>query len=142
MFKERRIPESAEIPTASLADIAFLLIIFFILTTTFTREKGIKFVLPEKKQEEVKLKKQKLIVVAINDKGKLFVNDEPTTFDELQSRIEKLLEENPKRITYVKTHEDAPYELMIKAFDIAKQVYIKRELPPKIAVGVIKRRVE
>lgn len=143
LFEGKRfVPEEAEIPTASMADIAFLLIIFFILTTTFAREKGIKFVLPEQKQQEVKLKKDKLIVVAINDQGKVFVNDQPTTFEDLHDQIKKYLEENNKRIVYIKTHEDAAYEKMIKAFDVAKQVYQEMKLPPKVALGVIKRRAE
>ncbi len=143
LFEGKRfVPEEAEIPTSSMADIAFLLIIFFILTTTFAREKGIKFVLPEQKQQEVKLKKDKLIIVAINDQGKVFINDQPTTFEDLHDQIKKYLEENDKRIVYIKTHEDAAYDYMIKAFDIAKQVYQEMKLPPKVALGVIKRRAE
>ena len=84
----------------------------------------------------------KLIIVAINDKGKVFINDQPTSFDALHDEIKKYLQENSKRIVYVKTHEDAAYQYMIKAFDIAKQVYQEMKLPPKVALGVIKRRTE
>jgi len=80
--------------------------------------------------------------VAINDQGKVFINDQPTTFEDLHDQIKKYLEENNKRIVYIKTHEDAAYDYMIKAFDIAKQVYQEMKLPPKVALGVIKRRAE
>ena len=46
MFRNRRKRASDEIPQASLADMAFLLLIFFIATTTFTVEQGLPLLLP------------------------------------------------------------------------------------------------
>ena len=43
---------SDEIPTASMADIAFLLLVFFLTTTVFNEEKGLPIVLPEEKEEQ------------------------------------------------------------------------------------------
>lgn len=55
ILSKRKVPQEAEIPTASMADIAFLLIIFFMTSTVFMREKGLKIALPEKTDQVVKI---------------------------------------------------------------------------------------
>jgi len=122
IFKKVRLDEEAEIPTASMADIAFLLIIFFMTTTNFAREKGLKFVLPEKKDQpqEVKIKSENLLKISINDKGELFLNDEEARWENLEREVKLRLEKNPNLIILIRTHRDAPYEYMIRAFDAVK----------------------
>jgi biopolymer transport protein ExbD len=134
IFKKVRLDEEAEIPTASMADIAFLLIIFFMTTTNFAREKGLKFVLPEKKDQpqEVKIKSENLLKISINDKGELFLNDEEARWDNLEREVKLRLEKNPNLIILIRTHRDAPYEYMIRAFDAVKAAGGK-----KVGLGII-----
>ena len=134
IFKKVRLDEEAEIPTASMADIAFLLIIFFMTTTNFAREKGLKFVLPEKKDQpqEVKIKSENLLKVSINDKGEMFLNDEEARWENLEREVKLRLEKNPNLIILIRTHRDAPYEYMIRAFDAVKAAGGK-----KVSLGII-----
>jgi biopolymer transport protein ExbD len=134
IFKKVRLDEEAEIPTASMADIAFLLIIFFMTTTNFAREKGLKFVLPEKKDQpqEVRIKSENLLKISINDKGELFLNDEEVRWENLEREVKFRLEKNPNLIILIRTHRDAPYEYMIKAFDAVKAAGGKR-----VGLGII-----
>jgi len=134
IFKKVRLDEEAEIPTASMADIAFLLIIFFMTTTNFAREKGLKFVLPEKKDQpqEVKIKSENLLNISINDKGEMFLNDEEARWENLEREVKLRLEKNPNLIILIRTHRDAPYEYMIKAFDAVKAAGGK-----KVGLGII-----
>jgi len=134
IFKKVRLDEEAEIPTASMADIAFLLIIFFMTTTNFAREKGLKFVLPEKKDQpqEVKIKSENLLKISINDKGELFLNDEEARWENLEREVKFRLEKNPNLIILIRTHRDAPYEYMIRAFDAVKAAGGK-----KVGLGII-----
>jgi biopolymer transport protein ExbD len=134
IFKKVRLEEEAEIPTASMADIAFLLIIFFMTTTNFAREKGLKFVLPEKKDQpqEVKIKSENLLKISINDKGELFLNDEEARWENLEREVKLRLEKNPNLIILIRTHRDAPYEYMIRAFDAVKAAGGK-----KVGLGII-----
>ena len=126
--------EEAEIPTASMADIAFLLIIFFMTTTNFARERGLKFVLPEKKDQpqEVKIKSENLLKISINDKGELFLNDEEARWENLEREVKLRLEKNPNLIIIIRTHADAPYDYMIRAFDAVKAAGGK-----KVSLGII-----
>jgi biopolymer transport protein ExbD len=134
IFKKVRLDEEAEIPTASMADIAFLLIIFFMTTTNFAREKGLKFVLPEKKDQpqEIKIKTENLLKISINDKGELFLNDEEARWENLEREVKLRLEKNPNLIILIRTHRDAPYDYMIRAFDAVKAAGGK-----KVGLGII-----
>jgi biopolymer transport protein ExbD len=134
IFKKVRLDEEAEIPTASMADIAFLLIIFFMTTTNFARERGLKFVLPEKKDQpqEVRIKSENLLKISINDKGELFLNDEEARWENLEREVKLRLEKNPNLIILIRTHRDAPYEYMIRAFDAVKAAGGK-----KVGLGII-----
>ena len=134
IFKKVRLDEEAEIPTASMADIAFLLIIFFMTTTNFAREKGLKFVLPEKKDQpqEFKIKSENLLKISINDKGEMFLNDDEARWENLEREVKLRLEKNPNLIIIIRTHRDAPYDYMIRAFDAVKAAGGK-----KVSLGII-----
>lgn len=117
-FRKRKI-EEPEIPTASMADIAFLLIIFFMLTTIFSRAKGLKMVLPEKSTEIVKIKTENTMRISINPEGKIFVDDAitETPISELRNIVKERIKENPKLIVLIKTNVSAPYHKMIEVYD-------------------------
>ncbi len=126
VLPKRKPPEEAEIPTSSMADIAFLLIIFFMVTTVFARDKGLKMLLPEKQSETVKIKSQKIIDISINDAGQIFFNDTPIQSQaELKQKIEEEIKKDPKKIVLIKTNVEAPYNRMIEVLDIVKQLKVK-----------------
>ena len=135
---KRRKPseEEVEIPTASMADIAFLLIIFFLTTTIFAREKGLKLVLPEK-GTQVKVKTENILKIQINDRGEIFVKDQKIQVNQIQEIVKQAIAENPKVIILIKTHVNAPYERMIQVFDEVKQV----PEATRVALGTIKPEV-
>ncbi len=70
---------SAEVNTGSMADIAFLLLIFFLVTTTIASDKGIPVMLPPKVEQEtdVKVKERNVFNVLINSNDMLLVEEEP-----------------------------------------------------------------
>ncbi|MEO0240921.1 MAG: biopolymer transporter ExbD [candidate division WOR-3 bacterium] len=117
-FRKRKI-EEPEIPTASMADIAFLLIIFFMLTTIFSRAKGLKMVLPEKSTEIVKIKSENMMRISINPEGKIFIDDAiiETPIYEIKNIVRERIKENPKLIVLIKTNISAPYNRMIEVYD-------------------------
>lgn len=126
VLPKRKPPEEAEIPTASMADIAFLLIIFFMVSTVFARDKGLKMLLPEKQSETVKIKSKRIIDISINDVGQIYFNDTPVKNpEELKQKIKSELEKDPKKIVLIKTNVDAPYERMIQVLDVVKQLKVK-----------------
>jgi len=117
------------IPTASMGDIAFLIIIFFMTTTVFTREKGIKMLLPEKSQQETKVKPENVVSILINPEGALRLKASgydgldisPQNYSEVRRIIEeKLLERDTLLVVSLKTSKDARYQAMISVLDQIK----------------------
>ena len=108
--------KGAEIPTASMADIAFLLLIFFMVTTVFANEVGLQILLPEK-GDEVKVKSENIQRIYVEEKGEIRINGESVSQDQLVDEVKKILAENPKAIFSIKTHPDAQYQYTVNALD-------------------------
>lgn len=119
----------AEIPTSSMSDIAFLLIIFFMATTKFDVKEGIKLVLPaaapegSQQAETIQLGDDKMTRFQINADGSITVNKlEPRKIDnaELDSIIQQKLRVNDQMIFKVITDREAQYNEMIRVVDRLK----------------------
>ena len=119
----------AEIPTASMSDIAFLLIVFFMATTKFDVKEGIKIVLPaaapegSQQAETIQLGEDKMTRLQIEADGTIAVNKEaPREIEnhELGNIIMKKLQENNDMIFKVITDRDAEYSQMIRVVDRLK----------------------
>ena len=90
---------STEINAGTMADIAFLLLIFFLVTTTIAEDKGILVKLPPWSEDEVdplKLKTRNVFSVLVNAQNQLLVRGEPTDIDDLKNRAKEFIM-NPKR---------------------------------------------
>ena len=126
--KKRRIKPT--IPTASMGDVAFLILIFFLTSTIFTRDKGLKMLLPERTQEEekVKVKPENIVTVAINPAGEARIKAVgydlilgPQEFNEIKRVVEeKLLERDTLLVISLRTSKDAAYKSMVEALDQIK----------------------
>ncbi|MEE8587226.1 MAG: biopolymer transporter ExbD, partial [Acidobacteriota bacterium] len=73
MSLRKRLRPRAEIPTSSMADIAFLLIIFFMLTAVFTANQGLRFGLPDDDPNDRDVKPQEAIHIKIQGEGQFRV---------------------------------------------------------------------
>lgn len=118
--KKQRV--SDEVPTSSTADIAFLLLIFFLVTTTFPKDKGLAIVLPEP-GEEAQVSQRNILHLIIQPNG--FVEVRRGESQQVQtmsaSDVEGLWRQevaaNENLIAAVKTHPDAAYSLMVDVLD-------------------------
>jgi biopolymer transport protein ExbD len=119
MIRKRsgRVTATQEIPTASLADISFLLLIFFLSTTMFAVEHGIPLVLPGAGSATVKVKRSAVVVVRANPDGTIEIEKEPVPLGRLRAIIEAKLAENADLIVVLETHPDSEYGLMVDILD-------------------------
>ena len=108
-----------EIPTCSMADIAFLLIVFFLVTTTLHRDKGIGMVLPPA-GAATKVPKKNICNVWINAQGEIALQMEPIAFSELRGEVERRLAENEKLIVSLKGDRETDYRVFIDVLDEVK----------------------
>ncbi len=113
----------AEIPTASMADIAFLLIIFFLTTTVFSEDKGLQLVLPEATAEQVKVSRRNILHIFLYPDGNVTIrkgrdpHEQQIDVNDLQGIMRTEIERNPNVIAAVKVDEMARYEDMIDILD-------------------------
>lgn len=88
---ERRNRPRAEISMAPLIDCIFLLLIFFLLTSTFAQRELFEIELPAAQSSEVN--QEKMIEVTCKETGELFINDNPVNRENLIPKLRRLLAE-------------------------------------------------
>ncbi len=115
----------ADIPTASMADVSFLLLLFFLVTTTIDVDTGIGLVLPPPVDETdiVKVKTENLIKVLVNAAGDVLLDDEVTSVGQIHELVSNKLRANPKLIVSIKVDRETPYRIYIGTLDEIKQAY-------------------
>jgi biopolymer transport protein ExbD len=113
---------SDEIPSASMADIAFLLLIFFLVTTVFPKDRGLQIVLPEA-QEEIEVSQRNILHLDVMPDGfvRMRRGDSQNVSTIPPREIEQLwrieVAQNENLIAAVKTHPDAQHRYMIQVLD-------------------------
>src|SRR5690606_41667352 len=86
---------SPEINAGSMADIAFLLLIFFLVTITMETDRGISRKLPpmDDQQEPPNIRQKNIFIVLVNNNNELFVEDEPMQLSELREAAIEFLDD-------------------------------------------------
>ncbi|BFN38111.1 ExbD/TolR family protein [Fidelibacter multiformis] len=119
MLVKKRKRKEAEIPSASMSDIAFLLLVFFLLVSTIDPDKGIGFVLPGK-GGEFKVNPKNITNVLVNAAGQVLMNDKEVQSREISREAQRLLSQNPLMIFSVQTAENTKYQDYIEVIDQLK----------------------
>jgi biopolymer transport protein ExbD len=126
MANKKRRFKGGEIPTSSMADIAFLLLIFFLVTTTIDTDKGLGIVLPPAGDVEIEIRKENILNCLINSQGKVLLDEEPTPIETISRIVSRKLRENDKLIVSVKAHPKTAYTDYIRVIDQLKMADAKR----------------
>jgi len=117
--------KGGDIPTSSMADIAFLLLIFFLVTTTIDMDKGLGMVLPAE-GEEIEISKKNILNCLINSTGNVLLGGEGLEIRDLSKLIRQKLVENDKLIISVKAHKSTSYKDYIAVIDQLKRANATR----------------
>ncbi|MGQ9558896.1 MAG: ExbD/TolR family protein [Candidatus Oleimicrobiaceae bacterium] len=125
MLVERKKERKADIPQASLSDIVFLLLTFFLLTTTIDVDKGIGLALPPK-GETKEVRKENIANLLINASGQVMLDRQPIEVKMIREAIKQRLAERPQLIVSVKTDRRTPYDVYIAVLDQLKQAKAPR----------------
>jgi biopolymer transport protein ExbD len=116
----RRSRVSEEIPNSSLSDIAFLLLIFFMVSTVFAIEEGLLLQLPSKEGVVKKIALKNIMRITAYPDGSVTIDEEAVSIPSIRQRVEQAIFDNPKIVIVVETHRDAPYGLMVDVLDELK----------------------
>jgi len=120
MFRPKRRKIQAGVPSASLADIAFVLLFFFLSTTKFDQKYGLGIVLPGPTAEDtqrVRLRDENLTRINVNREGLVQINGESVTLPELETRVRALVRENSQMVFMLRTDRQSRYVHMVDVLD-------------------------
>lgn len=134
MLKKKKIPE-ATIPTSSMADIAFLLLLFFLVATVIDVDTGLGLTLPEYVPPEemvtVKVDPDRMASVLINENGDVLIDGEFVSILQIKNKIKPRIEKkiglpaNKKMIVSLKTDRKTVYRQYIAALDQIKLAFFE-----------------
>lgn len=103
---------------SSLTDIVMLLLIFFLLTSQFVVQTGVKVKLPGSKNNEQVTTSQ--FIVTLTQTGGIFLGDEASTIEELGAKLGILKTNSKEENLIIRADKTVPIELVIKVIDAAR----------------------
>ena len=130
MLKQRKL-SSTSIPTSSMADIAFLLLIFFLVATVIDVDSGIGLTLPDISVINDPVSKERLIAVLINENNEVMFNGELISLNGIKQQLKVRIESKidlplkKKLIVSLKTDRKTIYDTYIKVLDEIKMAYFE-----------------
>lgn len=145
LLDKKRERDEAEINTASLADIAFLLLIFFLVATTINVDTGIGMTLPPKleDQEPPPVKERNMLKILVNAQGDVLLEDEPSAVDRIRDEVKthvlnygqdaSYAVSPDKAVISIKTDAETNYDTYIRVLDEVWMAY--REIWDGIATS-------
>lgn len=120
----------SEIPTSSMADVAFLLIIFFLVASFYSVTRGIQFSLPKNDEAALTAEPEAAVLIEIDSTGALTVDSKPMPLAQLRGYVEPKLQRNPTKSVILQTSMDAPYQAMTDVFDELRQAGVQNLVIP------------
>ena len=138
-IKKKDVP--SEIFTGSMADISFLLIIYFMITSAFSATRGLDFALPEDTQTP-EIKQEDSIDVHVMRGGVIEVDQKGVPIEGLLPYVAQKLKQNPDKPVILRTDPDATYGDMILVFDELRQAPDKIDMEIKTISIPTRREIE
>lgn len=123
--RKSRLQRSFEIPTASMADIAFLLIVFFMLTAVFTTTQGLRVEFPEDDPTQLDVQPEEAIHIKITGVDEFVVDRMPMSIEELGGYVQTRTQQVPDKPVIIHTNPDVPYRVMIDVLDLMQQLEVR-----------------
>jgi biopolymer transport protein ExbD len=109
---------------SSLTDVVMLLLIFFLLSSSFVIQPGIKVQLPKAEMGEAQSLKN--ITITLTEKGQLFLNVEQVTLENLGKKLSDALGKEGDKVVVIKADKNVTLQNTVQVIDIAKAVGAQR----------------
>ncbi len=118
-FPNKRKPRyQIQPPLTSLIDIIFMLLIYFLLTTNFIVEEGIKIKLPDAKAAAPQINQE--ITIFVDKEGTTYILNKKIPIDKLYTRVREMIGNNTDRLVVVKADKTVILNKAVRVMDIAK----------------------
>ena len=127
-LRPERSDERVDVNLTPLIDVVFLLLIFFMVSTTFDRHAKLKVELPEASAKQTQ-QQQQSIVLSIDAKGNYFINDRQlinTRLETLKTALQKTLGDEEDIPLVLRADAKTPHQAVVRAMDAASQLGLTR----------------
>ena len=108
--------ELISINITPLIDIVFLLLVFFMLATSFIQKSTIEVNLSSEKTTEVDNKKNNVVLI-LNKKGLIYLNNKLINISNIKNEISNIVKKNPKYNILIKSHKKIPVQKVIRLIE-------------------------
>ena len=137
MFRTRRRSEVPTLNTSSTADISFMLLVFFLVTSSMDSDKGMLRQLPPPPQEQEKpleLKQGDMLTLSLDADDHLTADGESLPMDKLAETIEQFAAVSPRqRVVIVETNPKTTYDAYFQLQQAVVKAYRRLGVPPRVA---------
>ena len=128
-FRQKRFIKPV-INLAPIVDVLFLLLIFFMVTSTFVEQPNIKLELPSTRHYEAT--KVERMVLTISRDGQLFIQDEPVEKRYLEKELRRVILDTGDEVLVLKADKWVPYGVVVEIMDDARGAGFKKIIAPTI----------
>jgi len=104
----------------SLIDVVFLLLIFFMVTTTFEKQAKLKIELPEA-TEKVNTNAKEQLIISINQKGNIYLNNNElvnSQYESIASSLKRMINNDEKPPVVIRADENAAHKYVVTVMDV------------------------
>ncbi len=122
----RKNREADEIPLSSTADIAFLLIVFFLAASALLEMRGVAIPLPKKNAPPMEIEEKNLFRVDIDETGQYLQDGKSMGLDQLQKDTEKAFKENKDLVVVIRPYPEAPTGSVPRLIRMLQDLKIQR----------------
>lgn len=123
---KRSLKSTGEMNLSSTSDIAFLLIIFFIVTSSFIFKDGLPLVLPSKQKKAQEVRKEDITTVSVRESGLITMNERRVDQDGLETGLAELIQKDENSVVLLKIEKGVEYQKAIDVIDIAKFAGVRK----------------
>lgn len=114
----------------SLVDVIFLLLIFFMVTSSFVEQPNIKLELPSTRYSEVSKIENTVLTIARD--GQLFLQDKPVDKETLKKELRRVILDTGDEVLVLKADKFVPYGIVVDIMDAVKGAGFRKVIAPTI----------
>lgn len=107
-----------QMPLTSLIDIVFMLLIYFLLTTNFMVDEGIKIKLPQAKASKPQVEES--ITIFVDNEGRSYLNNQEVTIGELFKMVKEMVGNDKDKLVVVRSDRGVILNKVVRVMDVAK----------------------
>lgn len=122
--KHSSIDEEAQIDMTPMLDIVFIMLIFFIVTTSFIKPSGLDYNKPEASQATTQ--KSANIFIGVSKTGVIKMENRQVDIERVTANVERMLAESPEAAVLIEADKEAQHGLVVKVMDNVKKAGINK----------------